>query len=106
MAASAGASRQSAQGVRDNPGRHLIHHQPQVQSQNHRRGGPSQHPDPGAIGEGAHAAAVVGEADQRNHGEGKLHADDGLAQQQQPQRGSIAGDADGDHGGNDGQACG
>ena len=88
---------QARQGAARNPRNDGIAGQAEIQHDDEHGRAPGQNIDPGAVGELAHAAAVAGETDQRNDGEGKLHAQDHLAQDQQPIGSLIAAGGNGDH---------
>jgi len=79
-----------------------IGQQPGIESDDHRRvvmPGLS----PRTVAKRAHAGRVAGEMDERNDGERQLHAEHGLAEQQQAERGFVAGEVDGEGGRCDGQ---
>ena len=78
------------------------HDQPDIESDEKDRRGPGQYPNPGLICELAHAGAVAGEMDERNHGERQLHAQDHLAQDQQLVDAVVACNRDRDGRRNDG----
>ena len=77
--------------------------QPEIQSGDHGGQTPSQDANPDCIDKFSHDGGVAREMNQRHDGKAKLHAQDHLAQQEEPGGGSLAGDGDHDHGGDDGE---
>src|SRR5579872_577466 len=89
-----------------NPLRYRLPDQPGVEYHDDRGSDPRQHGNPGLVGELSHTAPLAGEMHQRNDGEGELHVDDHLAQDQQPIGPFIAGEIDGKSRGNNRQTAG